>query len=361
MRYTLFILTFFLFSQILKSQAPEISDVISINTKFKLELIKIDSIDYVYKIVSKEPLNGELDSDSARLQISDSLSINEVQGIFGYGNFGNSKSTMLIVKSGNDSPLNYNLFIDIKGKGKFVNTSTVPIHDGIPSLEIWPEYIYSIKISGFSKVDIKPSEDELDLDTTCTSEFDIDKGNILFDEQLGLISDIIFHQANFELDRIKEYEDSIMSIPASSWGWGNELNILDSNGRLTGTYINRRKIAQPLVFTLTECPYLEREVAYFFSKKRKDVKFVVFKWSQRWDGGWQSRAYHEIECDFKSKYEYIRNSLNKTLGSPGDSLTEDNRRFQTKWQTKEGVIAKSYLYMDQYARYLKLYIYLKDE
>lgn len=359
MRYALFILTFLIISQISRSQEWENLNIISINTKFKLELVKIDSFEYTYNIISKEPFIGELNSDSAHLLLNDALNSNEVQGIFGYGNFGNSKNTILIVKSGNDSPLSYELFIDIKGK--FVNTSTVPIHYGIPSLEIWPGYINSIKISGFRKVDIEPAENELKPDTTCISQLDIDKGNILFNEQLSLLSGIISHQEKFEIEKIKKFEDSVMSIPVSSWGWSNELNISDSKGRLTGSYINRKKIVQPLVFKLTECPYLTREVAYFYSKKEKDVKFVVFKWSQRWVGGWQSRAYTDIESDFRSKFEFIGNSLTKTLGSPVDSLIEGNRRFQTEWQTKEGVTAKSYLYIDQYSRGLKLYIYLKDK
>jgi hypothetical protein len=341
------------------SQELENIESISINTKFKLELIKIDSNEYNYKIISKEPFIGELNSSSARLFLDDSLKINEIQGIFAIGKFGNSNSTLLVIKSGIDSPLAYNLYIDIKGNGKYKQTSTIELFPNILS-EMWPYYIYSLKISAIKK-SIDLPQNESVLDTICNSEYDIEKGNILFNEQLTLILDLITKQEVSGIDIIKEYEDSIKSVTASTWGWFNELHNMDSSNRFIGTYINRKKIDQPLVFELTECPYLEREVAYFFAKKERNIKFVVFKWGQKWVGGWQSRAYNNVESDFRSKYEFIRNSLNKSLGIPHDSVIEDINNMKTEWATDEGVVALSYLYIDQYSRGIVLKIYLKDD
>ncbi len=349
-----------MFSQFSMSQKLENLEAIKLNTKFRLELIEIDSR-YSYKVVSKETFNSELETSSARKLLDDSLKNNEIQGIFGIGKFGNTNSIMLLIKSGHKFPLDYSLFIDTKGKEKYKKTSTIQLYPNVPSNEMWPYNIYSLKFLEFSKAEINDYQLEQEkMDTICKSHYDIEKGNILINEQLTLILDLITKLEVSGIDRINEYEDSIKSIPTSAWGKGDELNILDSNNRLIGTYIKRRKIAEPLVFEITECPYLEREVAYFFAKKKRNIKFVVFKWRQKWIGGWQSRAYNNIESDFRAKHEFVKNLLNKNLGLPGNIL-ENNKRIKTEWVTDEGVIAELYLYIDQYSRSLKLKIYLEDE
>ncbi|WP_430815968.1 hypothetical protein [Carboxylicivirga sp. RSCT41] len=343
------------------SQRIENLEAIKLNTKFRLELIELDSSKYSYKVISTEIFNSELETSSARKLLDDSLKNNEIQGIFGFGKFGNTNSTLLLIKSGHEFPIDYSILIDTKGKEKYKKTSTIQLYPNIPSIEMWPHNIYSLKFVEFSKAEIKEYQLEQEkIDTICKSDYDIERGNILLNEQLTLILDLVSKQKAKGIARIKEYEDSIKSIPTSAWGWGDALNIIDSNNRLIGTYIKRRKIAEPLVFEITECPYLEREVAYFYTKKERNIKFVVFKWRQKWIEGWQSRDYYNIESDFRTKHEFIKKFLNKTLGLPSNIL-ENKKGIKTEWATDEGVIAELYLHIDQYSRSLRLKIYLEDE
>lgn len=352
----------FLFCPLISiSQNLKEIEAIEINSKFKLEIVETYPGIYGYKLLSIEEIHQEINSSSAGGLLDDSLKHNEIQGVFAIGKFGDVTSTILVLKSGHYSPLDYRLFIDTKGRNRYHLTSTTPLSTNIQSIEVWPYGIHAIKISEFTKAKIVLLDTSEILDTTCYSGYDIKNGNMLFDQQLTLILDLITSQKNLGIDVIKKYEDSIQSISKSPWGWGNELNELDSNNRFIGTYINRKKIADPLVFEITECPYLKREVAYFASKKNGNIKFVVFKWSQKWVGGWQSRAFGSIDKEFRTKNDFIINSLNNALGSPIDSQIEGNRKFVYDWRTNEGLIAESYLYIDKYSRSQIVKIYLKDQ
>ena len=99
----------------------------------------------------------------------------------------------------------------------------------------------------------------------------------------------------------------------TNWGWKNELFVVTEDGRYLDGYINSKPIAQPLVYKLTECPYMEREIGYFFTKSKKDVKLVLFVWKLRWVEGWQSRAYNSITNDFRLKNEFIIKSLSSRM------------------------------------------------
>ena len=111
MRVFTIIIVILFFTQTSKSQKLKEYEPLNLNTKFKLELIKIDSINYTCKVISKEPFNKELESDSIRSLLDDSLKPNEIQGIFAIGKFGSSKSILLVVKSGTESLLYFKFFL----------------------------------------------------------------------------------------------------------------------------------------------------------------------------------------------------------------------------------------------------------
>lgn len=359
MRISIVFLVTVLFTGAIYGQKLQDIEAIKLNTKFTLQLNKGDSNNFPYKIISTEPFEGELESSSFKL-LDEDLNNNQIQGILGIGTFGSQRSVQLLIKSGGELPLIYELFIDRKGNDRFKKTSTIQLIPGVPSQEIWPYNIHAIKIGNFQKPSII-KETESVLDTTCYSTLDIHQGNTLINEQLTFLSEIISNQEESVVDKIKNYEDSIKSISISSWGWGDELNILDKNGRKIGEHVKRKKIKEILVYKLTECPYLSREVGYFFSKKDRKLKCVVFKWRQRWVGGWQSRAYQNIEDDYRSKYGFLNKSLNEVLGSPTSSFNKENRRHKNIWVSNQGMSAESYLYIDQYSRSLRLKIYFPDE
>jgi len=361
MKNVFFVLVLLVFSSF--SNAQELMNVspIEINTKFRIKLIKKGLSDFSYEIISKVPFNDELNSGKAQSILVDSLEVNEIQGIFAVGTFGNKESTLLVLKSGRKDPLQYNLFIDLKGRNKFKKTSTLPLHWEYPSIEVWQDYIHAIKFASFKQIALGQTEPQMELDTTCYSTLSINQGNILLNDQLTFLSELINNQEKSAVDKIKKYEDSINSISISSWGWGDQLNIVDNNGRKIGEHVKPKKIKDILVFKLTECPYLSREVGYFFSKKDRKLKFVVFKWRQRRVKGWRSRDYKNINDDYRSKYEFLNKHLNLSLGPPTNSLNIENRRYKNKWLSNKDLSAESTLYIDQYSRSLRLKIYLPDK
>ena len=152
MKHFIILLILLLFSLVSFSQKLKNIKGISLGTKFKLKLIERDSGRFAYKIISEIPFEKEFDSNTARKLLDDTLKSNEVQGIFGIGKFGDSKKVLLLIKSGYKEQLDYDLFIDVKGKGRYKETSTLPLGVEYPSVEMWPYYIYSIKIKSFQLI-----------------------------------------------------------------------------------------------------------------------------------------------------------------------------------------------------------------
>ena len=318
-----------------------------------------NSSKFSYQIISTTPFNEAIQSSSINSYLDDSLGVNEVQGILTTGYFGSYKSILLSIKSGLEVPIDYDLFIDENGNNKFKKTSTVA-NSAYPSLEVWQDYIHSVKISGFRKAKIESVVAEIKLDTTCNSSLDIEKGNNLLDEQLKFVFDLIYSADKTEIDRIKEYEKTINSVSETNWGWKNELFVVTEDGRYLDGYINSKPIAQPLVYKLTECPYMEREIGYFFTKSKKDVKLVLFVWKLRWVEGWQSRAYNSITNDFRLKNEFIIKSLSSRMGNP-IKTNKTPKNVTNSWRTKDGVEVESDLFVDKDSFSLKLYVYIKNK
>jgi len=343
------------------STAQELKEVkaIKLNTKFLIRLTATNSSEFSYEIISTTPFNEAIQSSSINSYLDDSLGTNEVQGILTTGYFGSYKTILMVIKSGLEAPLDYDLFIDEKGNNKFKKTSTVTIHSAYPTLEVWQEYIHSAKVSGFRKAKIESVETEIKLDTTCNNNLDIGKGNNLLGEQLKCVFDLINSEDKAEIERIKEYEKTINSTSESNWGWKNEL-LVNRDGRYFDGYIDSKKVDQPLVYKVTECPYMKRETGYFFTKRKKDVKLVVFVWKLRWVGGWQSRAYNSIAGDFRLKHEFIIKSLSSRIGNPIET-NETSKNIINSWRTKDGVEIKSNLFIDKDSFSLKLYVYTKSK
>jgi hypothetical protein len=350
------ICTLLLFTSFSKAQELKELDAIKLNTKFLLRLTPTNASEFSCEIVSVTPFNESIESSSIRSYLEESLGINEVQGILTTGYFGNQKCILLTIKSGLAFPLDYELFIDGKGNNKFKKTSTVAIYPEFPTQEIWQQPIYSIKISRFKKANIEAIQTEFKLDTICNNTLDIEKGNDLLNEQLKDVFDLVNYKSKSEIERIREYEKIINSTNESSWGWKNEL-LINKDGRyFDGFYIDSKKVDQPLVYKVTECPYLTRETGYFFTKKTEDVKLVLFVWRQRWVEGWQSTAYNLIAKDFRQKHEFITKYFNSRMGTPIEKF-ETVESITTSWQTIDGTTIKSYLYIDADSFSLKLYIY----
>lgn len=362
MKYIFPFLVFIFFANVVNAQKIDKKPEIGINTKFTLELIPKDSTKFDYRILKSEPYTNNKESDSARKALKDSLEFNQVQGVFTTGYFGNKIVTLLVIKTGNDNPLDYSLYIKRNGKRNFKKTSTINISQ-LPNVEIWQEELTSLKILDFKKVPFEPFIPEIQIDTTCYSNFDISKGNKLFKEQLPFVLDIISKtRKKIEINQIKSFEDSINSLAKSNWGYLNNL-LIKKDERYMDGYINSRKIAQPLVFEITECPFLKRNTAYYFTKRKKDIKLVMFEWKLRWVDGWQSKDYSNISENYTEKYEFLKTTLSEFMSVDKDEHPNHNSDlYEIIWFKKDDVLAKLSLYMnEEYNNYsLSLHLYKKE-
>lgn len=362
MKFILSFLTFIFFANIVSAQKLDKKHEIKIHTKFTLELTKKDSTNFDYRILKSEPYKGNKDSNSIQKELNDSLEFNQVQGIFTNGNFGSRKVTLLVIKTGNENPLDYNLYIQRSGKRKFKETSTINISQ-LPNIEIWQEELTALKILDFKKVQFTPYKPEIQIDTTCYSNFDLLKGNKLFKEQLPLVLDIVSStRKKIEIDKIKRYEDSINSSKKSNWGYLNNL-LIKKNDRYMDGYLNSRKIAQPLVFEITECPFLKRNTAYYFTKRKKDIQLVMFEWKLRWVDGWQSKDHTNISENYHNKYEFLKTTLSEFMSiDENEHPNHSSDLYEIVWFKKNNILAKLSFYIDDiYNNYsLSLHIYKEE-
>lgn len=354
MRISTIILVLLFCTQTSKSQKLKDYEAINLNTKFKLELIKIDSSNYSCKVISKESFSKELDSDSARLLLDDSLKSNEIQGIFAIGKFGNSKSILLVIKSGHESLLDYKLFIDVKGKGRFKQTSTIQLYPNVPSIEMWPYYIYSIKITSLQSFAIeKTTYEPIKIDSTCNKNptLNVSNGNKLFEQQLKMVKNGFLNSESFKLNKMLSFEDSIKSQDISL---GHYYSLSEGIYPYFSNYI----FGNPLQYRRVECPYFDGYSNYFYTKNEKDIKVVSFDWGEFKLSDWSGKEVNRTELRkvFETQYETIKEIITNVIGLPLIIEQEpDSGRLDTKWKSDNGISA--YLFMFENYNEIRLYVY----
>lgn len=349
-----FIIILICITQTAKSQKLKDHEAINLNTIFKLELIKIDSTKYTFTVLSKESFNKELDSDSISSLLDESLKTNEIQGIFAIGKFGNSNSILLVIKSGHESLLDYNLFIDVKGKGKFKQTSTSQLYPNVPSIEIWPYYINAIKITSLQSFEIeKTIYEPIEIDSTCIKNptLNISNGNKLFEQQLKMVKNAFLKSESFNLNQMLSFEDSIKSEDVS-------LGHFYSLSEGIYPYFSNYKFGNPLRYRRIECPYFDGYSSYFFTKNEKEIKVVSFEWREfklsDWSGNEVDRS--ELRKVFETQYETIKKIITDVIGSPLTIEQEpDSGRLDTKWKSDNGISA--YLFIFENYNEIDLYVY----
>ena len=116
------------FTSVSEAQELKEFEAIKLNTKFLIRLTATSSSEFSYEIISSGPFNETIESSSIHSYLDDSLGTNNIQGILTTGYFGSHKSILLAIKSGLEVPLDYDLFIDVKGNNKFKKTSFKPFH-----------------------------------------------------------------------------------------------------------------------------------------------------------------------------------------------------------------------------------------
>lgn len=133
-----------LYSQVLKDTATY---AFPIGTKFTLELIKIDSVNYKYHILSMEPFNGRIDYADTDSLFSKSPIEGTLEGIFAEGkNQDGPFKSVLVWKNNSDIYIDYKARIDYDLSGRFYSTSVYPILPRIKASELWNDNLKGIVI-----------------------------------------------------------------------------------------------------------------------------------------------------------------------------------------------------------------------
>jgi len=310
-----------------------------------------------FNVIEKKSYQGILDDlkiDSIFLK--NKPAENQIIAAFGKGKFGNSVSMILVLKSGLNDNLNYNLEIKVPQNGKFEKTSVSPLFKNVKSTEYWPYDIEKINFFGFKAIPIenlKTLRIEEKIDSACIKHADetIALGEQQFKSFFKSI--VLQFEGNdmFKIDKSLEYEKSINSENVSLdhfWSIGEDI------------YPNKKryKFGNPLSFRRIECPYFDETVDYFYTKAKRDIKVVDFDWKTFEESNIRANKAAEKDGHLKfiEKYDFLVGALSEILGKPLTIEQENNSgRIDTKWRLTNGINA--YLFRVTNYDEIRLFIY----
>lgn len=280
---------------------------------------------------------------------------NQIFGIFAKGKFGTTISPMLVLVSGMEDYLDYDLKIKIPRKRRFQKTSTISLFKGVKSIEHWP---YPIKKIEFVKFKILPKQNiptfqiEEKIDSTCIKNpnLTIEYGKQEFKTHLELVISKFKKSKDFKLEEMLDYENSLNSEDVSLghfWSLGESI------------YPNEKdfKFDNPISYRRIECPYFEGQTNYFYTKKNKAVKVVSFNWQTFKESnlGINPDIEKDLENEFNEKFRFVMQTVNKYLGEPVQNLNEESGRKKIKWESQKGI--NGYMFNFSNNREIRLYIY----
>ena len=331
---------------------------LKINTKFIIEFIEDSNSELQFNIISTEPFDKVLESSETQHLFSSETKKNQIQGVFAKGKFGTNIGSMLILKSGYDGIISYELKIKYLNSKRFKKTTTSNILKNIPSIEYWPNELTNISFIDLNKNKFTDNSDysfDIKTDSTCFNNplVDVKNGNKLLIEHIRFLYNEFSNENDFSIEKVKNFEKSIDTKDKSP---GNFDAFTPRDG-----YIEKKKLAQPLSFDILECPYFERETLYFYNKRKKNVRLVLFDWDKFEFRNFPPKTTYEkleIENELKLKHQFIINNVTKIFGSPiNTEPIEVSGRLETNWISKNGIQAKTYLFLHKGIYNIRLYIY----
>lgn len=331
------------------------SQEVEIGTIFTIEFSNPEK-NMNFELKSKSSYNETIELSKMDSIIKVEPKENQIIGVFSNGKFGNKTNSMLVLISGINDNLNYDLKIKIPNKRKFQKTSTSALFKGVKSIEYWPYQIEKIdfkKFKAIPKEKFKPFQIETKIDSTCIKNADknIEYGEQEFKTHLDLAITGFDNIEDFELGKMTKYENSINSEDVSLghfWSLGD------------GIYPNKKefKFGNPISYRRIECPYFEGKSSYFYTKENKNIKVVSFNWKtfKESNFGINPKIEENLNEKFNSKYDFIVNVVSELLGNPLDIEQEkDSGRIDTKWKSVNGINA--YLFKFKTFNEIRLYIY----
>jgi hypothetical protein len=312
-----------------------------------------------FELVAKKTYQGMI--DRARVDsfaAENKPTENQIIGVFAKGKFGDHISTMLVLISGVNDNLDYDLQIKTPQNGKFQNTSTSSLFKGVKSTEYWPydiEKINFLKFRVISSEKLKPLYIEEKIDSTCIKNADqnIELKQQEFKSNFKSIVQKFEGDNEFKMDKLLEFEKSINSKDVSLghfWSLGESI------------YPNKQryKFGNPISFKRVECPYFEVIADYFYTKVKGNVKAILFNWDIFKESNWSidQELRKNGHQKFIEKYDFLVEAVSEVLGKPLAIKQEENSgRIDTKWHSANGINA----YLFRFTEYdeIRLCIYKK--
>jgi len=330
------------------------SQEVKIGTIFTIEFSNPEK-NLDFEIISKSSFNEVIDLTKMDSIIKDKPKENQIIGVFANGKFGNKTNSMLVLISGLNDNLDYDLKIKIPNKRKLQKTSTSALFKGVKSIEYWPyqiEKIDFIKFKTIPKENFQPFQIETKIDSTCIKNADksIEYGEQEFKAHIELAISEFENSTDFELGKMLEYENRINSADVSLghfWSLGE------------GIYPNEKgfKFGNPISYRRYECPYFEGKTNYFFTKDDKNIKVVSFNWEtfKESNFGVNPEIKNDVDDKFHEKFEYVIKTVNSFLGIPIENITEESGQRKVRWKNEKGINA----YLFNFGNYneIRLYVY----
>lgn len=330
------------------------SQEVKIGTIFTIEFSNTEK-NLDFEIISKSSFNEVIDLTKMDSIIKDKPKENQIIGVFANGKFGNKTNSMLVLISGLNDNLDYDLKIKIPNKRKLQKTSTSALFKGVKSIEYWPyeiEKIDFVKFKTIPKENFQTFQIETKIDSTCIKNADksIEYGEQEFKAHIELAISEFENSTDFELGKMLEYENRINSVDVSLghfWSLGE------------GIYPNEKgfKFGNPISYRRYECPYFEGKTNYFFTKDNKNIKVVSFNWEtfKESNFGVNPEIKNDVDDKFREKFEYVIKTVDSFLGIPIENITEESGQRKVRWKNEKGINA----YLFNFGNYneIRLYVY----
>lgn len=339
-----------LFSTSCYSQEIELGTIFTI--QFKDEENTTD-FEIIYKKPYNEIINSEINTDSL---FDSKPKGNQVHGVFANGKFGTKISPMLILLSGYNDALNYDLKIRLPNKKFFKKTSTVSLFNDVKTIEHWPYQIDKIKFKTFKILPTRIIEEfnfEEKIDSICINNphLNVEFREEQFKKHIELIVSEFKKSERFKLQKMLDYEKHLNSKDVSlSHFWSLGESIYPNNHKI--------KFQNPLSFRKIECPYFQSINNYFFDSNNI-VRVVYFKWNAfiKSDVGVNPLMTTTAKKDFTEKFNFIVQNISDYLGIPLENITEEDGRRIVLWKSKQGVSA----YMFNFSNYNEINLSIYKE
>jgi len=123
-----------------------------IGTKFTLELIQTDSVNYKYHVLEMEPFDHSIDYAKTDSIFSDKPIPGTIECFFAKGiDLEGQFKSVLLLRNNTTEYINYEALIAYDESGNFYETSVYPLLPGVRSSELWNNHLTAVVIHKIRK------------------------------------------------------------------------------------------------------------------------------------------------------------------------------------------------------------------